>query len=152
MQIQYNIWIGKDITYYELNENTGEYEKHTKKVTDDMLRGLDTNIQLGCMILQNCLIDSNYNIPVAIQMYNMGIGTMRNILRSYGTSLSKISPNDLGWLKYRRGHKGDPSYLENVNSWAEDSSYTVINVETGEQVSIEFTNETRKTNTNTYSR
>ena len=152
MQIQYRVWINEEITYYELNKSTGEYEKQTIKITDDMLRNLDTNIKTGCIILQNCLIDSNYNIPVAIQMYNMGIGTMRNILRSYGSSLSKISPDDLGWLKYRRGHKGDPSYLENVNSWAEISNYTVVNVKTGEQVSIEFTNENRKTNTTTHSR
>ena len=142
MQVQYSVWVNNSITYYELNDETGEYEKKTMTITDEKLRDLETNIQIGCLILQDCLISSHYNIPIAVQMYNMGIGEIYKMLDNYratnGLSRNDIldNPKDTGWLGYRISR-----YLEAINKWVYDNNFTVINVKTGEAVSIEFTNE-----------
>jgi len=143
-QVQYDIWIDTDITAYKLNTQTGDYEPCDIHITDEMMRNLETNIELGCVILQNCLINSKYNIPVAIQMYNMGPSSVHKILNKYAkdnnmTVESILSnPEDLGWLEYRNGTPGDPKYLENVNQWLEDNNFKVFNFNTGEEVEITF--------------
>jgi soluble lytic murein transglycosylase len=145
MQMQYSIWAGKPITYYELNSETGNYERHRIDcITDDMLKDEEWNINLGCMYLQECMITSKYNIPLAIQMYNMGCVSIDNIVKMYandsGKSASDIynNPEDIGWLNYRDTQKGDPNYLEHVNDWADSNSFNVVNVFTGEKVSMSF--------------
>lgn len=142
MQVQYSVWVNQQISFYELNEETGEYEKKTMTITDEKLRDVETNIQIGCLILQDCLINSHYNIPIAVQMYNMGLGAIYKMLDSYravkGGSRSDIldNPEDIGWLDYRISR-----YLEAINKWIYDNNYTVVNVKTGEVINIEFTNE-----------
>ncbi|MBR4230649.1 MAG: transglycosylase SLT domain-containing protein [Bacilli bacterium] len=142
MQVQYSVWVNQQISFYELNEETGKYEKKTMTITDEKLRDVETNIQIGCLILQDCLINSHYNIPIAVQMYNMGLGEIYNMLDNYratkGCSRSDIldNPEDIGWLDYRISR-----YLEAINKWIYDNNYTVVNVKTGEVINIEFTNE-----------
>jgi hypothetical protein len=142
MQVQYSVWVNKNINYYELDAETGEFVKKSMTITDAMLRDVKTNIEIGCMIFQNCLLYEDYNIPLAIQAYNMGIGSVDKIIDKYTAASSKSreeiisSPEDLGWLEYRSG-----SYLENINKWIDINSFTVTNVLTGDEVSIEFTNQ-----------
>ena len=141
MQIQYSVWANQSITYYELNEETGLYEEKTMTVTPEKMAALDSNIQIGCMILQNCLVYAHYNIPVAVDMYNKGIGTLWKILDGYaaekGVSRSDIlnNPADTGWLNNRS------TYVKAINQWVFDNWFTVINVKTGEPVSFNFTND-----------
>lgn len=148
MQIQYAVWKGKPIDYYELNLETNSYERHSiSEITDDMLMNVDSNIQLGCLILQECLRNSNYNIPLAIQMYNMGYGSIYNMVEKYATDNGMTradvfnNPYDLGWMNYRDNYPGDPHYLENVNKWADYNKFTVINVFNNEEVTMEFSND-----------
>ena len=142
MQVQYSVWVNNSVNYYELNDDTGEYEKKTMTITDEKLRDVETNIQIGCIILQDCLLNSHYNIPIAVQMYNVGIGEIYKMLDKYratnGLSRSDIldNPMDSGWLDYRISN-----YLEAINQWVYDNWFTVINVKTGEPVSINFTND-----------
>lgn len=158
MQIQYNVWLNHDLTYYRLNPDTGIFEQKSVKVTDERMRNLETNIETGCMIFQECLRYSKYNIPVAIQMYNMGYGTMQKILGSYaeekGITIEDIlkNPTDIGWTKYREGYPGDPEYLEKVNMWILDNTFSVKNVFTNEDITFAFTNENEQNNEiiNTY--
>lgn len=145
-QIQYSVWINQDINAYKLNSETGQYQKITLKVTDEMMRNLETNIELGCMVFQNCLEYSNYNIPIAIQMYNMGYGSIYDILNIYanskGIEVSDVlsNPNDLGWLEFRYLKPGDPEYLENVNKWIEKNSFTVYNFKENKYIETSFQN------------
>lgn len=147
MQIQYDVWIGSTIDYYELNERTGEFDKKSIKITDELLESLEGNIMAGSIILQQCMRDSNYNIPMAIQMYNQGVGSIRRIVNIYCDGTDKTfedvrdNPEDIGWLDYRSLRKGDPNYLENVMQWIKEDTFTVTNPRTGEEISFRLTNE-----------
>lgn len=147
MQVQYDVWNDKDITYYKLNKETGNFDQHTLHITDELLKDPTTNIHIGAMILQNYLIYTKYNLPQAIQSYNQGNGAVDNIVSSYcqvtGKDFKEVryDPEDLGWLDYRYLEPGDPLYLENVNKWLSEHTFTVINVFTGEEVIYRFTNE-----------
>ncbi|HBA37603.1 MAG TPA: hypothetical protein DCY94_02675 [Firmicutes bacterium] len=151
MQIKYSVWHDKDVTYYRLNENTGEFEKKSLKITDELLLDPYWNIHIGAIIVQNYLIYDKYNIPQAIQSNNQGIGAVDDIVSAYCSVTSKdfnavrSDPTDIGWLDYRYLKAGDPKYLENVNMWLSDHTFTVTNVFTKEQVSFEFKNGLEKT-------
>lgn len=151
MQVQYDVWIDKTITYYELNDATLEFEKKSLVITDDLLKDVKSNIEIGSMILQNYLMIAHYNVPAAIQMYNMGNGAVKSIMRTYAEVVGKDfeevleDPFDLGWLEYRYLKRGDKHYLENVNQWSIDPTYTVTNLNTLEDVSFAFTNEMENT-------
>lgn len=146
MQIQYSVWIGKTLTVQKLNEATGEFEPYTIHVTDEYLKSLEGNIEMGAAVLQTCLKYAKYNIPVAIQMYNQGSGSLEAIISQYCQATGKdyasviADPEDLGWIPYCQAKAGDPNYLANVNQWAEDRAFTVINVKTYEEISYRFDN------------
>lgn len=130
MQIQNSVWLGNEISAY--NFETGKYDKFV--VTNDMIKDLDTNIQLGCMVFQNCLNYVNYNIPMAIQTYNYGIGNMKKVIDVYAGISGKTkeevinNPNDIGWIEYRDIiNVGDTNYLNHVLSWlGEENSVSVM--------------------------
>lgn len=144
MQIQNAVWEGKEISAY--NFETGK--RDTFDVDSNMIKGLETNIRMGCMYFQNCLDYMNYNIPAAIQCYNMGSGNMRNILNAYANEqgLTKddllSNPFDTGWMNYRYlSDGGDESYLENVISWLGDSTnISVFNRNNDNNVELKITN------------
>ena len=148
MQIQYNVLINKTLTVYELNEATGNYEQRELTITDDKLVSVDGNIRVGCAVLQYNLLENNYNIPVAIQSYNMGSNAVQTVIsryaNDYGMRLEDVlnNPSDMGWINYRNsyGIVGDYNYIENINSWVDNNSYTVIDVRTKQPVSFTFTN------------
>lgn len=147
MQIQNSVWVGQVITAYNFNTKS----KETFKVTNSMLSDLNTNIKLGCMVLQNALKNMNYNIPAAIQCYNMGYGNMQKILNSYSKITGKDKNSilndteDTGWLDYRNLIKvGDQKYLEHVLSWyGSDCNITSVN-NAGNKVCINISNTAQK--------
>lgn len=147
MQIQYDVWIGSTIDYYELNEETNTFERKSIKITDDLLKSLEGNIFAGSIILQQCMRISNYNIPMAIQMYNQGRGAINTIVDTYAKANNKEkedvinNPEDFGWLDYRYLKKGDPNYLENVMKWIDEDTFTVTNTSTNEEISFRITNQ-----------
>ena len=121
MQIEKSVWNNQDISAF--NYNTNSYE--TQHITTEKLKDLEFNIRVSCMIFQKCLKETNYNIPVAIQMYNYGPGNIYKTISNYynGNVDSKeiFKSNDLDWLDARSTiSAGDKEYLEHVLSYVED--------------------------------
>ena len=129
-----NIWNNEKLTAY--NYETKEYETIT--VDENKLSDVFYNIKVGCMVFQTALNYMNYNIPAAIQCYNMGYGNMQKILNACsnatGKSVSEIlsDQTNLDWLKYRnKAVGGDKNYLENVSSYMDQN--TEINICNGDE-------------------
>ncbi len=129
MQIEKSVHIGTTVTAY--NVETHEYE--SIKVTAENLQDIETNIQVGTMILQNCLKEKNYNIPLALQTYNFGPGNMSEVLHTC-SDLEDISidsmindPTSNEWMRYRNYlDVGDPEYVEHVFSYLnQDEKLTI---------------------------
>ena len=77
------------------------------------------------MIFQQCLKYSNYNLTVAIQMYNYGYGNIINTFKMcYGNNVNfdeTSKSNDNLWLDYRENiSEGDKEYLEHILSYIEN--------------------------------
>lgn len=149
MQIQNGVWEYYDKTSY--NFETGEYE--TFCITPDKIQDLEQNIKIGCTIFQECLQNMDYNILAAIQCYNMGQGSMDQILSLYsmdtGKSIKEIlnNPQDIGWLEYRSIIPyGDQNYVENVLSWIGDKASLTVMKENNEIVSLNINNKTNEKN------
>ena len=120
MQIQNDVWVGKNVTAY--NFETKKME--SVKVTNSNIGQVEYNIKMGCMILQNAMEYMDHNILAGIQCYNMGCGNVNDILDAYSkysgksrnTILKDIS--DTGWMDFREIIKvGEPNYVEKVFSW-----------------------------------
>ena len=86
-----------------------------------------TNISVGTIILTHSLKTFNYNIPLAITAYNLGIGSVNKILdkTSYKTGLSKEQlindSSNQEFLKYRDIIEfGDSKYFEHVIQYVFD--------------------------------
>jgi len=121
MQIQNKVWIGENVTAYNFETNT----KETVDVTLEKIQDEESNIKIGCMILQNALEYMNYNTLAGIQCYNMGYGNMNKVLNEYSKNCNKSveeilsDVEDTNWLEYRSIiNQGDQEYLEHVLSWA----------------------------------
>lgn len=119
MQIQVSVWSGEQLTAY--NFETGENE--TIFVDPERLSELDYNIKVGCMIFQWGSNQLDHNILASIQAYNMGIGSVFNILNAYASDTGQTIDNILQnqenseWLGYRDMIRyGDTSYIEHVFS------------------------------------
>lgn len=113
----------------------------------DKLQNVESNIRIGCMILQNSFQYMKYNALASIQCYNMGYGNMMKILKQYAldsnTTIDEVLSNieDDGWLKYRELiTQGDQQYVEHVLSWMGEN-INIKNVKTdGTLVSININN------------
>ena len=120
MQIQVDVWNDEDITVY--NYETGKEEKI--HITLDKLKDVNFNIKVGCAIFQNYLKQMNGNLVAAIQSYNMGPTSVREIMTTYANERGKTyydvlnNDEDIGWLDYRNSsYAGDPNYVENVSRY-----------------------------------
>lgn len=123
MQIEKSVWNNQDISAF--NYNTNSYE--TQHITTEKLKDLEFNIRVSCMIFQKCLKETNYNIPVAIQMYNYGYGNIIKTMKLYyGDNINYneiINDKNNSWLDARNQIKvGDKNYLEHVLSYIEDDN------------------------------
>jgi len=121
MQIEIGVWDGETISAYNYAKQTNE----TLEITKEKLKDLEFNIRTSCMILKDCLIKSNYNLPVAIQMYNFGYGNINKVFKyCYGDNISfkeTCLECDNSWLEYRENiNEGDNKYLEHILSYIED--------------------------------
>lgn len=120
MQIQNSVWVGHEVSAYNFNEE----KKETLSITTDMLGDVNTNIKIGCMILQNAMEYMDYNVLAGIQCYNMGYGNMNKVLTECasktGATKQEIlkDPNNTSWMEYRDIIPvGDQNYVEHVLSW-----------------------------------
>lgn len=139
MQIEIKVWQNQKLTAY--NFQTKEYE--TIQVDRESLGESDYNIKVAAMILQNCLVNFQYNIPISLQCYNMGSGNMRKVLKAYcndvGIEIEDMIQNQvsLEWVSYlKKARGGDKHYIENVLSFLPDGTellfttpdYNTVNV------------------------
>ena len=121
MQIERAVWNGKSLSAYNYAKDNNE----TLKITEEKLNDLEFNIRAACMILRDCLNRTNYNLPVAIQMYNFGYGNMNKVFKTtYGYNINfeeACIDCDNNWLEYRETIKdGDNKYLEHILSYIEE--------------------------------
>ena len=121
MQIELSVWDGNSITAFNYKTNSME----TLDITSTKLKDVEFNIRAACMIFQDCLKKSDYNLEVAIQMYNYGSGNINSAIKMcYGNdyTLKQLLNNyDDGWLEYRDNiQAGDKNYLEHVVSYIQD--------------------------------
>lgn len=121
MQIERAVWNGEKISAY--NYSKGAFE--TINITEEKLKDLEFNIRTSCMILKDCLNKSNYNLPVAIQMYNFGYGNINKVFKTtYGENIdfeNICKDCDNSWLENRENiNEGDSKYLEHILSYIED--------------------------------
>lgn len=135
-------WIGREISAY--NFKTKEYDQYEIKL--DEIKGIDKNVQVACMMLQNFLIKYNYNVAEAVTAYNYGENYLSMVLnkcsQETGISISDLNNLEcLEWLNYRSIISGgDSYYLENVFKYIPNE--TVLNFKKidGSELNIEYQN------------
>ena len=144
MQIEKAVHIGHSVSAY--NFNTGKVE--TVQVTQDKLNDVDTNIKIGTMILRGYIENANYNIPLAIQTYNMGPGNMNKVLNTCSSnekievSTMKNNPTNNKWLKYRSHiNAGDSKYVEHVFSYLGDKQELSVKKRDSSKISVNIAND-----------
>ena len=144
MQIEKAVHIGHSVSAY--NFETGKVE--TVQVTQDKLNDVDTNIKIGTMILRGYIENANYNIPLAIQTYNMGPGNMSKVLNSCSSleniqvSTMKNNPTNNKWLKYRSHiNAGDSRYVEHVFSYLGDKQELSVKKRDSSKISVNIAND-----------
>ena len=142
-QIQNGIWLDNEITAY--NFNTNSYE--TVKVTKSKIENVDTNIKIGCMILQDMIHNKDYNILAGVLSYNMGGANVNKILKKHseesGISRTDIlaNQNDCDWLKHRGIITvGDKDYVQHVISYMGSDIDTYVIKPNGERVNLSIKN------------
>ena len=126
------------------NFETGEIDK--VKITQDAIEDLETNIQIGTIIIRNKLEEFNYNVPLALQAYNFGSGNISKVINSCsestGLSKSDIKNDPSVWLNYRNVvHVGDPHYIENVFSYVKSGTVLTIKDRDGNDLPIRIIND-----------
>lgn len=150
MQVQVSVWQPTEevpepsVTAY--NFETNELERI--QVFPDKLSDLEYNIETGCRILQECLRYTNYNIPAAIQCYNMGIGTLRNYIypvyeaeTGMDEEYINSNPDDTTWMDYRVcAPWGDPEYVEHISSYIDSDCEIRIKTPDGDIINWNVNN------------
>ena len=138
MQLEKKVWLNNEIEAYNYVTKT----KEKIYITEEKMLDLETNIRIACMYFQQCLKNSNYNIPFAIQMYNFGYGNMEEVLKAYlnnnnATIINDIDYIEWDWSDYRYVvNEGDLEYLEKVISYLEDTEKVVC--KKGEKDTVQF--------------
>lgn len=108
---------------FVLTTDKTKYDSSITAIDPDMFEDSYYNVTIGCVLLQEVAKDLDYNVAMAIQGYNYGIGNMHTILNNASKDLnvsveSLIADKDgKSWLKYRNIKAGDPNYLENVGRY-----------------------------------
>lgn len=150
MQIEEAVHLGA--TESAFNFETGDYD--SIEVTEDALRNIETNIQLGAMILRQCIDNSNYNIPLALQTYNYGYGNMQTVLdeccnnEGIDEDTLRNDPSNNSWLQYRDILSiGDSKYVEHVFSYLPNETNITIKDQDYNDVNIKIINDHQKIHT-----
>lgn len=128
MQIQNSVWNNEPLNAYNFETNSEE----RINVNSGDLGDLEYNVKVGCMIFQDDLKRMNYNIPAAIQSYNMGYNSVYKMIDQYCIDTNKTreevlkDQTDIGWLDYRYMISfGDPDYIEHVLSYCRDNNISI---------------------------
>ena len=108
---------------FVLTSDKSKYDSSITAIDPEMFEDPYYNVTIGCVLLQKVAKDLDYNVAMAIQGYNYGIGNMHKILnnasKDLGVSVESLIADKDGksWLKYRNIRAGDPNYLENVGRY-----------------------------------
>lgn len=131
MQIEYGVWSGETISAYNFLTNSFD----EIYISDELITSLDGNIKIAFAIFQNYFFEVK-NIPLAIQMYNMGPGNIEDVLdfcsESTGISKEELLNGNMAWLDYTyvsgdRDGGGVSDYLKRVLSFAgSDVDFTCL--------------------------
>lgn len=150
MQVEGAVHIGN--TEYAYNFETGEYDE--VYVTEDLLRNVETNIQIGAMILRQCIDSNNCNIPLALQTYNFGPGNMNNVIEQccqyegVDEETLRSDPTNNSWLGYRDCISvGDSEYVEHVFSFLPSGTELTVKTQDNEDITISLANDYQKSYT-----
>ena len=153
MQIEKSVHLNSNVQAFNFETN----EVDTIYVTEDKLQDLETNIQIGTMILRTCIENNDYNVPLALQTYNFGPGNMQKVLNACGENenieISKMreNPNNNDWLQYREFLGiGDPQYIEHVFSFLPNHSNLTVLKRNRQPVTVHIINDQQKTQQNIY--
>jgi len=143
MQIQNSVWLGFSITAYNFENQAYE----TTQVTKDKIEDCDTNIKIGCMILQDTIRAKDYNILAGVLSYNMGGSNVNKILKKHaetnGLSYDEIihNQNNCDWVKHCDIiNVGDQQYLQHVLSYMGNDIETYVLKPDGERVEVSVKN------------
>ena len=144
MQVEKAVHVGNTVKAYNFETNQME----TITVTKEKLNDIELNIQIGTMILREYIENNNYNIPLAIQTYNMGPGNMRKVLNTCSdlekidVSTMKNNPTNNKWLNYRSFlNVGDSKYVEHVFSYLGKNNNLQVLKRDNEKVSVNLAND-----------
>ena len=140
-------WLGKTVTGY--NFSTKKWEKI--QITFDEKTGyynvsdLEINTRVACIIMQNSLINENYDIAKGTTEYNYGNPNTNTVINTWceneKVKEERNNPENLDWLKYRSIIQGgDIYYLENVFKYIPDDSILTFVKPNYETVTIKFNN------------
>ena len=138
-QVQYNVWVDKEIISY--NYLLDNYE--TVTITDQMLREIDGNTKIACMIFQNNFYLFYNNLMGAALGYNSGPTSANEVFNAFYND-TKIEAekalknyDNYDWLNYRKfSSVGDSEYVENIMRYiGENEKFTFMN---SEKEKIEF--------------
>ena len=102
--------------------NNSKYKDCDIKITEGDLKNSHTAISIGTFLLAKCARDRNFNIPIALQEYNMGHGNMTTILNNARDSLGYETRSQLiddktslVFTNYTNAvNAGDPNYVKDV--------------------------------------
>ncbi len=131
-----NTWINKELTYYKLDENTGDFIEDSLLINRDTLSKREYSILARAVIIQNSLLRRNNNLPASLQEYNIGTSSMDEILSYYsqvsGETLEAIISNsdDLGWIDIVESEGLDSDFVKRIFKNIDESSLTMIDVTT----------------------
>lgn len=144
MQIERSAHLGSTLKAY--NFETGKME--SVKVTKEAIEDLETNIQIGTIILRNNIEANNYNIVLALQSYNFGPGNMAKVINkcceNENLTKSDVKNNYTNpeWLNYRNViHVGDSKYIEHVLSFVPSNTVLTIKDRDGNDHSLRIIND-----------
>lgn len=119
MQIENPVGNPRAITAYNFNKR----EDVTLEINYENMKDPLKNVQAAAMLLQNLLIEYEYNTLLSIQAYNFGSGAVDQCIELYskesGFDRHAILQNitDIGWTKYRKEIYTNPSkYIEGASA------------------------------------
>lgn len=123
-----NVWYDDPVTAF--NFETKEME--TICIDYNKLKDFDYNVKVASMILQLNMRTFDYNIPQAVQAYNMGRTGVINLGENWNTL--RLSSDS-----------GDPMYVEHVFSHLHDGYLLTMKKPDGKTVNLVLDNEISNT-------
>ena len=137
-QMEKGVWVGHTVNY--INPYTGQTETITIQTSD--LQDLKKNISLAFRYFKDeCLVNANGNVFVAIQYYNYGYGNLNKVLDEYarvkGCSRQEVINNqdDLGWMNYLHIiNEGDLDYIPHLMRYIDIEQFIADFGITNEQI------------------